>query len=220
MIQRRGPADIMPQQAAELGLKRFVGTGLVVLNRQLIQGPDQRFRNVAAADNRRTGRRRRERGSRASDGIDFFTAPGISNFQSVRRTETRPVRAASGKLLVFDRGERGQAHRLLAQTGGRAKRDPAATKSDKVCPSNIPHNRRRFGACAARCRGESLVPRSSIHIRLFSGIDRPLNCPSIARSRVSFPGPVCGPAPRINTPEASPSRPVTVFSIQYMPYAK
>ena len=49
MIKRRRAADVVLQQRRQLGLKRGILTGLVVFDGQFIEGPDQRFGNVASA---------------------------------------------------------------------------------------------------------------------------------------------------------------------------
>ena len=48
-IQRRRAADVVLQQVVQLGLKRRVLPGLVILRRQLIEGPRQRLRHIPAA---------------------------------------------------------------------------------------------------------------------------------------------------------------------------
>ena len=49
VIQRRRPADIMPQQIAQFGLKLSIGMDLLVLHGQIVERADQRFRHIAAA---------------------------------------------------------------------------------------------------------------------------------------------------------------------------
>ncbi len=118
VIQRRGTADVMPKQAAQLGLERWIAPGLIVLHRQFVQSADQRFRHVAAAIVAKPTRGvgyvaqsiRRNR---------LFHGAGHKRFSVGARTETRPVRAASGKLLVFDRGEARSSPPLACPTGGR-----------------------------------------------------------------------------------------------------
>jgi hypothetical protein len=49
VIQGRGPADEVPQQFAQRGTERRILNGPLVLVRQLVQGPRQRFRDIASA---------------------------------------------------------------------------------------------------------------------------------------------------------------------------
>ena len=50
MIQRRRPADVVLQQVVELGLKRGVLAGLVVLDGQFVERANQRLGHVPAAE--------------------------------------------------------------------------------------------------------------------------------------------------------------------------
>ena len=48
-VERRGAADVVLQQVGEFALKGGVLAGLVVIDRQLVEGSDQRLGHVAAA---------------------------------------------------------------------------------------------------------------------------------------------------------------------------
>ena len=65
--------------------------------------------------------------------------------------------------------------------------------------------------------GGTMTPEASSHSPVRRFADRPSNDRSIPSAFVTRPGPECSPTPRISTAAGTPSRPVTMLSIQCMP---